>query len=425
MTVPRLVVAALACLFAFVSPAAADEVLDWNAIMVREVTRPGAVPGPLHFRASSIVHAAMFDALNGIERRYGHIHVEPDAPRGASRRAAVVQAAYTALTGIIPSADLEDELESSLANIASDEAVENSQSIARGRLWGEQVAIEILAWRAADALGQTMPPTTGNNAPGQWRPTPPGFAAMAVPSMGDHEPWVIESVLDFRPAPPLSLTSAEYAAELALVRSLGALNSATRTPDQTESARFWAGTVAALGYWNRAAVTASANRHLPLSQNARLFALLNTAVADTLIVCWDSKRHFNYWRPITAIHEAGNDGNPATTGDANWAPLITTPPYPDYFSGHQSVSGAAAFVLTAYFGHQPVEGTSEGLPGVTRAFASFAAAAADANLSRVWAGIHFRFTQLRTRVVAEQVAAYVLTHAAQPLRGKHTGPTPD
>ena len=238
MTVLRFVfVVVFAC--ALASPVAADDVLDWNAIIVREVTRPGAVPGPLHFRASAIVHTAMFDALNGIERRYTQIHVAADAPRGASRRAAVVQAAYTALSAVVPSAELDDELDDSLGKIAADDAVETSESIARGRLWGEQVALEILAWRAADPLGQTMPPATGDNAPGQWRPTPPGFAAMAVPGMGDHEPWVIESVLDFRPAAPLSLTSAEYASELELVRSLGALNSGTRTPDQTESARFW------------------------------------------------------------------------------------------------------------------------------------------------------------------------------------------
>lgn len=401
----------------------ADEILDWNAVMLRAV-RLGAVPGPIQHRAASIVHAAMFDALNGIERRYSFIHVEPDAPKGASRRAAVVQAAYTALVGLFPSQGvaLDADLEASLAGIADGHAGEGSQSIARGRLWGEQVALEILAWRVSDDLAQTVPPTTGNTAPGQWRPTPPNFAPMLVPNMGAIEPFVIGSVLDFRPGLPLSLTSPEYANDVNEVQSVGALNSVTRTPDQTEAARFWAGT--GLSFWNRAAVTASTNRHLTLSENARLFALLNIAGADTLIVCWDSKLYYNYWRPITAIRLADTDGNTGTTADTTWLPLIATPPYPEYFSGHQSGSGAAASVLTAYFGAQPVEGFSEALSGVTRYWPSFAAAGEEAMLARVWSGIHFRFTQLETREVARQVAAYVLANAARPLNGKGSGQLP-
>lgn len=418
-----------ACIVAVVAlglpqPASADEVLDWNAVMRRAVrVAAPPVPGPLQARVAAIVHTAMFDAVNGIERRYTHIHVAPDAPKGASPRAAVVQAAYTALTGLFPAQDFEGDLEASLAGISPSKAGDNSQSIARGRLWGEEVAEAVLAWRANDDLAQTVPPTVGNTNPGQWRPTPPGFAPMAVPNMGAITPFAIESVLDFRPGPPLSLTSPEYAVEVLDVKTVGAKVSATRTADQTESANFWAAT--AMSFWNRAAVTASQQRHLTLSENARLFALLNIAQADALIVCWDSKLYYNYWRPITAIRLADTDGNPDTAPDTAWEPLITTPPYPDYYSGHQSISGTSQAVLTAYFGAQPVEGFSEGLPGVTRHWSSFAAAADEAMIARVWSGIHYRFTQLKTREVAEQIAAYVLAHAAQPVAGTHTGQVPD
>ena len=398
-----------ACVIAVVAlglpqPASADDVLDWNAVTLRALLTPPAPGGFLHYRVTAIVHASMFDALNGIERRYTPIHVQPDAPRGASRRAAVVYAAYTALAGLFPAQAFEADLEASLAAIAADQAGESSQSIARGRDWGEQVALEILAWRAGDDLAQTAPPTTGNTDPGQWRPTLPAFAPMAAPNMGSIPPFAIESVLDFRPGLPLALTSPEYADEVNAVQAIGAVGSTTRTDYQTGSARFWAST--ATIFWNKAAASASRDRNLTLSENARLFAVLNVAGADAVIVCWDSKLYYNFWRPITAIQLADTDDNPGTTAAPGWLPLINTPPYPDYFSGHQSGSGAGAYVLTAFFGAQPVSGVSEGLtPVIERSFGSFAEAGEDAMLARFWSGIHFRFTQLLTREVAQRVAA--------------------
>jgi hypothetical protein len=206
------------------------------------------------------------------------------------------------------------------------------------------------------------------------------------------------------------------------VKLVGERVSAARTADQTESARFWAGT--ALSFWNRAAATAALQRHTTLSENERLFALLNVAVADAVIAAWDSKYYFELWRPITAIRLASTDGNDATIEQSDWTPLIVTPPYPEYYSGHQSNSGPAQAILTAYFGNMPVEGFSEGLPGVTRSWPSFAAAADEALLARIWSGIHYRFAMFDTRVIAEQIAAYVLEHAAQPLHGNRLGQLP-
>ena len=281
-----------------------------------------------------------------------------------------------------------------------------------------------------DGLNPLGPGDPGSLDVGKWRPTPrpgatpadpelPGLPGLA-PTLATTTPFVIPNPSYFRPlVGPPALTSQEYADNVNEVKLVGEFASAARTADQTQLARFWAGT--ALTFWYRAAATASLDRHLSLSENARLFALLSVAMTDAVITCWDSKYFFDLWRPITAIRLADTDGNDATTEQTNWKPLITTPNYPEYYSGHQSISGTSQAVLTAFFGAQPVTGFSEGLPGVVRSWPSFEAAADDAFLARIWSGIHFRFAMTDARVVAEQIVAYVLEHAAQPLHGKRTG----
>ena len=429
-----IVVLSFGLAIALPSVGGADEVLDWNAV-VRRAIGVAATPGALQGRLAAIVHVSIFDALNGIERRFTPIHVEGEAPAGASRRTAVAQAAYTSLVGLFPaqSAAFATDLETSLAAIADDAAIESSESIALGRAWGEQVANEILAWRAADGLNPPDPPYMGSLDVGKWRPTPrpgatpgdpelPGLPG-SFPTLARTTPFVIPSPSSFRPLGPPALTTQEYADSVNEVKLVGERVTAARTADQTESARFWAGTV--LTFWNRAAVSGALARHTTLSENARLFALLNAGIADAQVACWDAKYYFELWRPITAIRLASTDGNDATIEQTDWTPLIVTPPYPEYYSGHQSGSGTAQAILTAHFGSQmPVTGFSEGLPGVTRSWPSFAAAADEALLARIWSGIHFRFAMLDTREVAEQIAAYVLQHAAQPLHGKRVGQLP-
>jgi hypothetical protein len=431
-----LTIVVLLVVLGFVSPAAAqtDEVLEWNAVFQRAIVTAGpAVPGPVQGRLAAIVHVAIFDALNGIDRRFTPIHVTDDAPPGASREAAIAKAAYTALAGLFPAqiAAFDADLEASLARIASDSALEHSQSIARGLEWGEHVANEILAWRNADGLTNPTPTYNGSTVVGKWRPTPrpnpmggelPGLPGL-VPQMATTDPFVIPSPSSFRPQngpPPLS--SVEYATDVNEVKLVGENTSAARTADQTQAALFWAST--ALTFWNRAAATASRDRHLTLFENARLFALLNVSIADALIACWDSKYFFELWRPITAIRLATSAGNAAIIEQATWTPLIVTPAYPEYYSGHQSVSGSAAAILTAYFGSEmPVEGFSEGLPNVTRSWSNFAEAADEAFMARIWSGIHFRFAMRDTRLVANQIVAYILENAAQPVHGKKNGQT--
>jgi membrane-associated phospholipid phosphatase len=200
----------------------------------------------------------------------------------------------------------------------------------------------------------------------------------------------------FRPPPPPALSSSAYAAAFNEVKSLGRSDSTTRTADQTQIALFWkdaAGTAYAFGHWNKIAEGVSVAQGLNLVEDARLFALLNIATADALIACWDGKYTYNFWRPVTAIQFAGDSAlNPATVSDPSWTPLIVTPNFPSYASAHSTVSGAAAALLTALFG--PGYGFtagSDGLPGVTRSFSSFDAAAAEAGQSRIYGGIHYQF----------------------------------
>jgi hypothetical protein len=205
------------------------------------------------------------------------------------------------------------------------------------------------------------------------------------------------------------------------VKDIGSINSTVRTDDQTQSAKFWFGT--ALTFWNRAAAVNSVQNHLSLSQNARLFAWLNLAMADAAIACWDSKYFYNFWRPITAIRLADSDGNPNTAPQTDWTPLMTTPAYQEYVSGHATVTGAGQAVLTDYFGDDvPVSGWSETFgTSVVRNWPSFAATADEANLSRVWVGIHFRTAVVDGRALGDTVGAYVMKHALQRKHGRGQG----
>ena len=241
------------------------------------------------------------------------------------------------------------------------------------------------------------PPPVGTG-PGAWEPTPPAFAAYLLPQWGFVAPFAMESSDALRPPGPPPLDSAEWAADYNEVKALGAAVESTRTADQTEIARFWAdgaGTETPPGHWNHIAQDVAAAQGNTLEQNARLFALLNLALADAAICAWDAKYAFNFWRPVTAIRFGDTDGNDATAADPTWSSFIATPPFPDYTSGHSTFSGAAARVLARFFGRDDIAFVtgSDALPGVTRSFAGFAAAAAEAGVSRIYGGIHYTVSE--------------------------------
>jgi hypothetical protein len=394
----------------------ANEVVDWTQIMVKATVTPPLTPPPLLTRLTATFQAAVFDALNGIEGRYTPVHVPPAAPPGASRRAAVVQSAYAILVHLFPAqtATFDAARAQSLAAIAGGPSAENSQSIARGIQWGQTVADAIWAWRSADGLANVPPPFLGGVNPGEWRPTPPAFAPGLAPQLATVTPFLIRSPSQFRPSGPPALTSARYTADFLEVKSKGSASSTTRNADETLFAQFWASSNAA-DLWDPVAISMAAKHHFTLSQTSRLLAFVNLAMGDAAIGCWDAKYTYTFWRPITAVQFAGADGNPMTDPDPAWAPLIATPPFPEYTSAHSCVSSAAGHILAEYFGDRtPVTVTSSNMPGVTRSFASFSAALDEVKDARVFGGIHFRSACNDGQALGNAVAEYILRHALLP-----------
>jgi hypothetical protein len=417
------------------SPAYADNILDWNQTMFRAGLVAGTSPVVMS-RVAAIVQAAVFDAVNGIDRRYAPIHVPPAGPAAASRDAAAVQAAYATLVQLYPAQKslFDARLAVSLAIIATQAS---SASVASGVSWGQTVANAILAWRNADGFTPAPPPFLGSATVGVWRPTPPAFAPGAVPQFAYMVPWVIASPSQFRPGGPPPLASDRYAKDFNETKSIGNLTSTIRTPDQTVYSWFWnSGT--AIYIWNNLAVslinrTSDDDRgdsrdwdrdrdfdgdtpHNTTLKNARLLALLNLAMADAAIGCWEAKYNYVFWRPVTAIPEAAADGNAATTADPTWAPLFATPAHPEYPSGHSCVSSAAGVVLADAFGERThFTMTSDAMPGITRSFRSFSSALEEVKNARVFAGIHFRTATDDGQALGDAVGHYVLEHALQPV----------
>lgn len=405
--------------------AVADEVTDWNRIMFQAALH--ATPAPttplVMSRNAAIVEAAVYDAVNGIQRRYTPLHVQPAAAPGASIRAAAVQAAYATLVRLYSSqqSTLDQQRAASLAAISSAAAAANSASIARGIAWGQFVADAIWTWRSTDGFTSAPPPFLGGSAVGEWRPTPPAFLPGAGPQFAYMTPWVILSPAQFRPLGPPALDSARYTSDFLETKSMGSISSSLRSADQTLAAQFWAASTASY-YWDTVAVSLGAERHNTLSENARLLALLNVAMADAAIACWEAKYHYVFWRPVTAIPLADTDGNPDTIADPAWTPLLITPNHPEYPSGHSTVSGAAAAVLADYFGEATSFSVdSDVMTGVVRSFPNFSAALSEIKDARIFAGIHYRSACDDGQMVGIAAAQYVMSNAFQPINGKKEG----
>ena len=421
MRIAKVLLVLIGLATAFTMTARADEVSDWNRNLF-EAARLNVPPtSPLAAtRNAAIVQAAVFDAINGIERRYTPVHVEPAAPRGASRRAAVVQAAYAVLVRLYPSqaAALLVKRDASLAAITDGEDGD-SHSIERGIAWGQLVADAIWAWRITDGITPAPPAFVGGMNVGQWRPTPPGFLSGAGVQFSYMTPWVIASPSQFRPAGPPALTSARYAAEYNETKTMGSLNSLTRTADQTLFSRFW-NVSSASAYWNQIGLSLADRDDLSLSKRAHLLASLDLAMADAAIGCWDAKYTYVFWRPVTAIPLGDTDGNPATTADLSFTSLLITPNHPEYPSGHSCVSGAAGRVLSRSFGENTSFSVSSDAPemaGVIRSYGSFSEALEEIKNARIFAGIHFRSACDDGQQLGVNVADYVGANALQRIHG--------
>jgi membrane-associated phospholipid phosphatase len=394
----------------------ANVVLEWNQLALNAIGQTKTNP-LLGSRALAITQAAVYDSVNAIDRSFAPYFAHVHASHGASLEAAAAQAAHDTLSALFPgqASIFDAALAADLVGIPPGQAHQGTDV-------GHAVAQQILTWRNTDGSNATVAYTPGTD-PGDWQPTPPAFSAALGPQWPDVTPFAMTDGAQFRPGAPPALDSAEYAAAFNEVKSLGRVDSTTRTADQTQIALFWkdaTGTSYAFGHWNTIAQGVSVERGLDLVADARLFAVLNLATADAIISCWDAKYTYNFWRPVTAIQFAGDsDLNPATESDSTWTPLITTPNFPSYTSAHSTVSGASAGVLTALFGpdyHFTVG--SEGMPGVTRSFASFDAAAAEAGQSRIYGGIHYQFDNQNGLASGHALAQFVVGNFLLPVAGE-------
>jgi len=416
-----LVLAVFATLFTTVR---ADEVADWNRNLFEAARLNVPATSPLLVtRNAALVQAAVFDALNGIERRYTPIHVEPAAEPGASRRAAVVQAAYAVLVKLYPSqaAALLAKRDASIAAITSDDGDTESsagQSIERGIAWGQTVGDAIWAWRLTDGIAPAPPPYMGGTNVGQWRPTPPAFLSGAGVQFSYMTPWVIQSPSQFRPGGPPAVTSQRYAADFNETKTKGDISGLNRTADESLYSLFWNFSTGA-AYWNQIALTLAERQHFTLSDRSRLMAFVTLSMADAAIGCWDAKYTYSFWRPVTAIPLGDTDGNPDTAGGP-FTPFLVTPNHPDYPSGHSCTSGAAAGVLARTFGENSSFSVTSDAPemaGVVRSYSSFTEALEEIKNARVFAGIHFRSACDDGSQLGQQVADYVQSNALQRIHG--------
>jgi len=392
-------------------------VLAWNqagTVAVTRLTNPATgffVLPHLEARAYAIVGLAMYDALNNIQQKNTPYALQGTLVPDASPDAAVCAAAHDALVAVLPAQQIyADSLyQALLAKITVGDAK------TKGVALGQAAAKAILAKRANDGAAQAQVPITINNAPGSYQYTPPfdgppfnGYYALA--GYKDVLPFGLTTANQFRPGPPLALTSADYTADFNDAKSLGGTTSATRTADQATTALFWLNNSGL--QWNRIARTVLAAQDRDTYVTVRLLALLQMAVADTYVAVGDAKSFYMRWRPITAIRQAATDGNPDTAPDAAWMPFaFPNPPDSDYPSGHATAGAAAAAVLQGFFGTDAIAFATTNNAGTSRSYTSFSQAAAENALSRVYAGYHFRSSTVKGQQLGTQLGGYLVQTA--------------
>ena len=398
------------CTAAAAVSARADVVTDWNATAEAVFVAKNAQS--LSYFA--MVHIAIYDAVNAVDGRYTVFAVKPTTPaRGASREAAAAAAAYRTLLGLYPdqAAVLDPAYTASLAKIP------NGVAKARGIRIGEEVAAAWLEMRADDGREANVPYEFGDG-PGVYQRTPPAFPNPAMPWLAVVKPLALTSPAQFRAYGPPDLTSRRYAQDFEMTKRLGAANSAERTTDETETARFY--TENPLTFFGRNVRELTAARRLPIIESARLMAMTFVSIADSMTACWDSKYHFNFWRPVTAIPAADIDDNPATEADPSWMPLANTPPHPEYPAGHGCLSTALAESLRFYFRTSRVRVTlTSTVPGtVPHVFRDTRDMIEEVKMARVFGGMHFLTSVEHGTLIGQDVARWVARHHFKPVRGR-------
>jgi hypothetical protein len=400
--------------------ATAEVVIEWNRVLNEAFVVPGAHPATIFFtRPYAMVNVAMFDAINSIEFRYHPYYVRVGAAPGASANAAAAQAAHDVLVALMPTqvARFDAALATSLAAVAPGPA-------AAGAAVGAAVAREIVELRRNDGWTRTPPEYVLPSVPGYWQPTPPNNPAAAITQYPDVMSFALDGSQQFVPAPPPALTSQQYATDFNQVKSVGSVNSTTRTAEQTMIARMVAGvgtTTIPVRLWNLILADLARSRNLSGIDTARAFALLNMAQHDGLRTSFNGKFLYGLWRPVTAIREADRDGNPDTAADPTWLPLITSPPYPTYPGNIACVGTVSSAVLTHVFGRDDIPFTvtwpdANGAPVSTRSYNGFRQLADECAMGRIWGGIHFEFDHSASKGVCTQVADYITDNQLRPLQ---------
>jgi membrane-associated phospholipid phosphatase len=389
-------------------------VIDWNQVLLGIVNTPGAQPANIQpTRDFAILQAAIYDAVDSIDRTHQPYLISVRTPGDASEPAAADAAAHTALVGLYPAqqSSLDSDYAAELAKVPDGPAKDKGVRV------GEEVARDLLAIRANDGSNVPASPFVAGTNPGDYRPTPPNFANPAFTTWGQVTPFVLDRADQFRPIPPPPLESDEYAEAINEVEDLGSATSTSRTAEQTQIGQFWAPPIQ--NFWNQIAQTVAIAHHSDLPTTARLFAALDLSFADSAIAFYDAKYTYRLWRPVTAIRLAGTDSNPDTIGDPHWVPLAgNTAADPSYPGAHSTISAAGAEVLASFYGdRQRFSVSSMALPGVTRSFTSFSAAAEEAGLSRIFAGQHTRLDHVAGLALGRNVAGFVLHNALLPARG--------
>jgi hypothetical protein len=385
-------------------------ITEWNTIAVSTLTGDTTKTPVEAIIYMAFVHAAVYDAVVGVEGRYEPYRFHAHAPRKTSAEAAAVAAAHKVLVTYSPyaQANLDQAYAASLAQIPDGKAK------TRGITFGTRAAEHLIQLRADD--GRNAPILfTQAPAPGVWRPTPPGFAPMVDPWLGFVTPLLVRSPIQFAPPPRPALTSRRYTRDFNEVKALGSATSTERTAAQTDTALFYSGLAnVQFQAMLRDQVTV---RDLDIVDAARMFAAADMSAADTIISVWYTKYVDGFWRPSTAINLAGTDGNPATEADPSWAPLRPDPAYPEYPSGYNGFAAAVTRGLEKVFHTRQLQLTviSTAVPNVERRYDTGRALRQDVVDGRMWLGVHFRFADTAARDMGIRLADWALAHYFQPL----------
>jgi hypothetical protein len=407
------------------SPAVADVVVDWNSTASQAVGAAGtARPGPSGLIDMAMVQLAVHDAMQAYQGRF-ESYAGTIIDASGSPVAAVAKAARDVLIGVGLTSTPSGSVDTLYMNYLAARGLGNDPGIAVGQL----AAANILALRANNdgRMPSNAEQFFGGTGVGEWRPT--SFSATGQPLamvaayLRSVLPFTLQDASQFRQEPPPNLASGKYADDYNEVKALGSLTGGSRRPSQTDTALFFADN--AILYWNRTLRSIADLDLTDSGDSARMFALVNMAMADSLIAAWDSKVHFNFWRPITAIRLGDTDGNDRTVGDPAWTPFITTPNYPDYTSGANNLSGAATTMLANFFGRDrhtftmtsafvhPVTGQT---PQNPRVYSRFSEAADDVVNARIYEGIHFRSADEDARSQGKHIANWAFVHFLRPTR---------